>query len=324
MPTAGVEPTIVAPVKHLVIPFSKLTAENCGIVAVRGRTAIAALGGGKIGRVLRSRFMAAIQRLESIANRGNYGLSPADLQSDVEAIAVATDFFQIAGALPSTFSDNMADDLAQALEGRLGPNGTSRVAEQFLTQFWFGLVLVHGGISPRVLKRRSAVTPDYIVEVDKMPIAVEVKRPESLRSATDTMDHAASQLRKFGKPGFIAMDLTDALTLTPDMPVVWMEEPGLLHDVIKGQFGLHTDRLEDRARKYRRSDKYNHVIGLTLFMRLHFWEKPDLSQPKGSCFFSAVTLERAYSGILLDTARNLNRIVMGGASEVAGGAVHKL
>jgi hypothetical protein len=314
----------IPPVKHLVIPFSKLTADQCAVVAARGRTAIAALGGGKVGRVLRSRFIAAIQRLESIANRGSYGSTPADLQLDVQAIAVATDFFQIAGTLPSTLSKNMADDLSQALQGRLGPNGTSRVAEQFLTQLWFGLVLVRGGISPLVPKRESAVTPDYIMEVDQIPLAVEVKRPESLQSAPDTMDHAADQLRKSGKPGLIAMDLTDALMLTPNMPVLWMDQPGLLHAVISGQFGMHSDRLENRARKYRRSDKYSHVISLSLFMRLHFWERPDLSQPKASYLFSTVTLENAYNGILLDTARRVNRIVMRGASEVAGGAIHQL
>lgn len=305
----------------LVIPFSALTADQCGVIAQRGTAAIEALGHKKIGRVLRNKLTVAVHRLNQIAARGSYSEHPTELQLDVRAIVLATDFFQIASILPSEIPDTIAADLAKALEGRLESSG-SKVAEQFLSQYWFGLVVARGGLSPGVPKVLTTRTPDYVVSVDTLDVAIEVKRPESLHSAPDAMDRAASQIRDFGKPGYIALDITDVL-FRPDYSVAYMDSPGKLLEVIKPQFTYVTLSLGGRASRYTRSDKYARVIGLGVFARLQFWEKPDLSQPKGTYLFSVTTFGHACSGLVVAQAEKLKRVVLSGASDVAGGAVRR-
>jgi len=277
-----------------------------------------------VGRVLRNRFTAALERLNQIADRGSYGQTPADLQVDVHAVALATDFFQIAGILPTEIPKQIGLDLTKALEGKLELTGRPRVAEEFFSQFWFGLVLARGGVAPNVPKaQRDRATPDYLVSVDTMECAFEVKRPESVHSATGAMDRAASQIRDYGKPGFIVLDLTDAL-FSPDMSVAFMDEPGRLLDVVKPRLDDCATRLEGRVRNYTLSNKYSRVLGLVVLVRLHFWEKPDLSQPKGQYLLYMITFREAWTGLVVDQSEKLKRIIFAGAAEVAGGAVHKL
>ena len=109
-----------------VIPFATLTAQNCGVLVERTEGALAILGMGKAARVLRNRFTSALDRLKGIAARGRYGASPDELQLDAQAVATATDFFQIADVLPLKISDRIGRELVQALEGKL-ERGTPRL-----------------------------------------------------------------------------------------------------------------------------------------------------------------------------------------------------
>ena len=314
-----------------VIPFATLTPQNCAVLAERSESALPILGMGKLARVLRNRFTSALDRLRGIAARGRWGASPDELQLDAQAVATATDFFQIADVMPLKISDRIGRELAQALEGKLQRNRSSRAADEFLSQFWVGLIIARGGISPGVPPIQDKPTPDYVVKFDTLECGVEVKRPESLHSAPDAMDRAAAQLRDYRMPdspnrrlpGFIALDLTDAL-FTPDMAVRYIEHPGLLHAVLRPQFGAFSTQLEHRVETYTRSDKYEGIIGLALFARLHFWEVDDLNQPKGSYLFSVTRFEKACSGLLVEQATNLRRIIMAGAADVAGGQIRRL
>jgi hypothetical protein len=246
-------------------------------------------------------------------------------------VATATDFFQIADVLPRKISDRIGRELVQALEGKLERGQTSRAAQEFLSQFWVALILARGGVSPGVPPLQDKPTPDYVVEVDTLRCAVEVKRPESLHSAPHAMDRAASQLRDYRwpgipdyrMPGFIALDLTDAL-FTPDMAVRYMEHPGLLHAVLRPRFNAFSTQLEHRVETYRRSDKYAKIIGLTVFARLHFWEVDEPNQPKGSYLFSVTRFDKACNGLVVEQATKLRRIVMAGAADVAGGEIRQL
>jgi hypothetical protein len=157
-------------------------------------------------------------------------------------------------------------DLFKALDGDVG----SRVPDKFLSQYWFGLILARGGVSPEVPReKRGRATPDFQVNVDTLDCAVEVKRPESEHSAIGAMDKAAGQLRDYGKPGLIAMDLTD-LFFTPDMAVDHMDHPGLVNAIVNPRFSQFTTRLENRPPTCRWSDKYSRIVGTAFFVRLHF------------------------------------------------------
>lgn len=236
------------------------------------------------------------------------------------AIATATDFYQIAGVMPRVMPEHIGRDLSMALGGDVG----SRVPDKFLSQYLVGLMIARGGLSPGVPKEKAnRATPDFQVTVDTVECAIEVKRPESEHSAIGTMDKAAGQLRGYGKPGFIAMDLTD-LFFTPDMAVAFMDDPGLLYNVVNPRFDAFTTRLERRPPNYTLSDKYSRILGMATFVRLHFWEKPDLSQPKGRYLMSLTTFSRACNGLVMNHAEKLKRIIFSGAKEVAGGGVVRI
>lgn len=173
------------------------------------------------------------------------------------------------------------------------------------------------------MKPDGVSVPDYIVAVDTLDCAVEVKRPESAHSAPSAMDKAASQIRDFGKPGFIALDLTDAC-FEPDWASSFMDEPGLLLDVVKPRFDQLATQLDRRVQGYNLSNKYTRVFGLAAFVRLHYWEKPDLTQPKARYLMSITSFRGAYSGLIFPQAEKFKRIFFEGAQEVAGGEVRKL
>ncbi len=305
---------------HLVIPFLAMTADKCRVLAERGEEIVPLLGQGKSGRMLKSRFMAAIKRLREIADRGSYSQTKADLQADVRAITTSSDFYQIAGVMPHEMPAHIVRDLFKALNGDVG----SRVPDKFLSQYWFGLILARGGVSPGVPREKQGrATPDFQVNVDTLDCAVEVKRPESEHSAIGAMDKAAGQLRDYGKPGLIAMDLTD-LFFTPDMAVDHMDHPGLVNAIVNPRFSQFTTRLENRPPNYRLSDKYSRIVGTAFFVRLHFWEKPDLTQPKGRYLLSLTTYRQACRGLVVNQAEKLKRIIFSGAEQVAGGGVRPL
>lgn len=305
---------------HLVIPFLALTADKCSTLSERGEEVIPLLGQGKSARMLKSRFMRANARLRKIAERGSYGTTREDLQADLQAIATSSDFYQIAGVLPREMPPHIVRDLAKALEGDVG----TRVPDKFLSQYWVGVLLARGGVSPGVMReKKGRPNPDFQVAVDTLECAIEVKRPESEHSAQGAMDKAAGQLRDFGKPGLIAMDLTDAL-FTPSMAVDFMDDPGLLNAVVNPRFARLTTRLENRPPKYKLSDKYARIIGTAFFARFHFWEKPDLTQPKGRYLLSLTTYSHACNGLVVNQAEKLKRIIFAGAGEVAGGGVRRM
>jgi hypothetical protein len=289
-------------------------------MAERGDEVIPLLGQGRSGRILKSRFLTANRRLKEISERGSYGTTREELMADAQAVAVSSDFYQIAGVMPQTMPPHIAQDLALALEGDVG----SRMADKFLSQYWVGLLLARGGVSPGVMRPKKGIpNPDFQVNVDTLECAIEVKRPESEHSATGAMDKAAGQLRVLGKPGLIAMDLTDTL-FTPTMAVDFMDDPGLLNAVVNPRFAQLTTRLENRPPKYNLSDKYARIIGTAFFARFHFWEKPDLTQPKGRYLLSLTTYSHACNGLVINQAEKLKRIIFEGASHVAGGGMRRI
>ncbi|HEX7409492.1 MAG TPA: hypothetical protein VF515_17830 [Candidatus Binatia bacterium] len=308
---------------HRVIPFTSLTAPNCAVIAERGRIAMSELGRAKVGRVLSSRLSEAVHYLDQVATRGGYGDNPEVLRETLDAIALVVDFFQITGALPEEVPGQITNDLVNALQDRFAGRAGRRLARDFLSQYWFGLVLVRGGISPRVpVPVCGRPAPDFVVPIDTLDVVVEVKRPESLHSAPDAMDKAASQIRANRRPGLIAMDLSDAV-LPADVSVAGLDYPVPVPQVYRAPFWEATERLERRACTYSRSDKYARVIGLAMFARLHYWQRPNLSEPKGSTLLVVTSFRTAYEGLVSQQSDKLQRIIISGTRSVEGGAVHR-
>jgi hypothetical protein len=307
-----------------VIPFTSLTASNCAVIAERGRVTISELGRAKIGRVLTSRLSEAVQYLDEVAKQGSYGEDPEVLRKTLDAIALVINFFQIAGALPPEMPRQIAKDLAKALEQRLAGRTDHRLANDFLSQYWFGLVLVRGGISPRVPVPASGTpAPDFIISVDTLDVVVEVKRPASLHSASRAMDKAASQIRASDRPGFIALDLSDAV-LPEDVSIIGLKSTTPVPVTCRAPFLKTTEYLERRARTYCRSDKYARVLGLAMFARIHYWQIPDLSEPKGSNLLSLSRFDTACQGLVSQQSAKLQRIIVSGVGSVEGGAAHRI
>ncbi len=205
-----------------------------------------------------------------------------------------------------------------ALQGSLLPSPSVSEPKEFQTQYWFGMLLAQAGLHPMVPDLTFAGRrPDFIVDLQGLRCGVEVKRPQSFRSARRALDRAASQLRDFGQPGLIALDLSDCLggeslsvaALNSAIPIQKLIEPDFIH---------HSRLLGRRPVTYNQSNKYARIFMLACYARVVGWRRPDLSQPEGSFFLYPEVYPDACEGLILDYSRRMKDVLLHGLEAVSG------
>ena len=239
-----------------IIPHADLTPAGCLHLAERGDSALEFLDSKGIARGLRTCLAVAVERLRHIATNDCFGPSNEDLLIDIDAAVLTIDFFQIARCLGEDIPSVVSIELEKALSSDLRGVVQQRQAREFKSQFWIASLLVAIGVEPKVIANSAnGRKPDYIANFDVVVVAFEVKRPRSEHSIIDALDRGAGQLRDFGKPGIICLDLTDCIA-TRDERLAAISERREITEANFIQFSTLTAKLNDRPGKYTQSDKY--------------------------------------------------------------------
>lgn len=308
----------------LVYPFSRLTPAACAVVAERVSYAATRLQEIGLSNGVLRRLGAARHRLEQVAQDGSYGRSVSDLRKTAEALALATDFFQLAGVLPDVPGPVITQELGSALAADLVPRSNQMQALEFQTQYWFGMVLARAGLRPGVPPRPATGSHvDFLVEIDSLRLAVEVKRPLHIRSARDAMDRGAGQLRGSGLPGVLVVDLSQCLG-ADRLITAAIDHPIPLKDMVQPHFKDFASRLSERPRKYNQSDKYARVLCALFYARIFGWQRLDMSQPQGSIFVLSDPYPSACMGLVTTQMERFRVLIRAGFGDLAGGAVQPI
>lgn len=302
-------------------PFRQVTSENAAELAadLAGvlATAIEVLEGWSIPVRLEGRLRRAVRHLRGVAKSGVLPTAATELRRYASASDLAVRFFHIVQALGPTRADELVPELMQALGGTLDGDTHDRTAYEYAAQYSAGVLLAQSLLRPGIPVRTST-SPDFIIDLDGLPIAVEVKHPSNPKAAKGLLSDAATQLRTQREPGVILMDLSAAVGVSslvlPRLRIKTREEIGRRHAEL-------TDELSGIVRHYTRSDKYARV--LSLLTSTHFWVWDSVTPPKSDIglFFSAVPFEGACGGLLSQQTERLGRRIVRGVHRISDGPV---
>lgn len=301
-----------------VIASNKVTPGYCGQIARAAAAALEVLERWSAGRGLAVKLREAIRALQLVADADSFGETPTALLTTVDAIALAGDFFQIAQCLGPEVLPSVGAEIAQALA--VGKSGTakSRRAVEFQSQYWVGMLLASTRLEPRVLRPdHKGKQPDFLVDIGVADVAIEVKRPESTNSMIDALDRAAGQIRAFGKPGIIFLDLSDCL-FAPVARLRSIERRQPIVSLARERFFGLCPRIEGRPHAYRHSDKYHRVVAVVPFARIHAWSYNPELLPTGEVWIKPAFLPTACAGLLAHEYPRVERLLLHGMEVVTG------
>jgi hypothetical protein len=290
-------------------PFSPFVA---GELAAVLSEAIAVLRNWRLSVRAEGRLLRAEAQLRKVAVQGIAEDNPSELVSTARAAALAVDFYHIATALTDTREDPIARELAVALGGTLETESSDTSAYEIQSQFWVGMLLAQSGLRP-AMPTGSGRLPDFLVTLNDLSCGVEVKRPRAARAARRRIGDAAKQLREFGKPGIIALDLSAALGANS----LILPSPGIsARRTIQGRLYRAADYLGTYIHRYERSAKYNHTIALLSFARFWVWSSLNPPSADAGIVFTITRFPKAYSGILGSYASRLQEMLLRGIERV--------
>lgn len=281
------------------VPFLNVAPENCGQIADHGDEAIDILKRWNLNVVLDGHLPRAIAQLRRVARLGKFGESDIELHKTASAIEVASDWIAICNFLTEDPIAQIAEELSEATK----VGASSRKSNDIRTQFWFGTILARAGLRPTVPKIQSR-RPDFVVLADGVALAVEVKRPESLHSAMRSAKDAAAQIRDFGQPGMVILDLSQALH-THMFSTRTFETGPSPTQIFRPHFRREAGSISDRIEGYEARGRFARIIGSLSFAKLPSWQTAPALTPKRQLFAQASVFERACGGLIVDTSHRV-------------------
>jgi hypothetical protein len=294
---------------NIVQPYRPLSPENCTELAEALEQAIVHLTTQGIAISPSSRLPKAVKQLRAVAVQKTYPDTPAELRAVMNSIKAAFDFHAIAQALPTIPNNEVHDTCRRAVGGLLADEGPTD-AHRAQTQLQFGCVLAEAGLRPAAVQPTRRKVPDYLIALDGLPTAMEVKRPASATGVKANVEAGIGQCRDFGTPlNALALDLSDCV--------------GIPSAIFQGSSSQAEAEGQRRFRKaYLRASEY--IIGrkadagfsrcgaLFAFAGAAFWPSEQPRKPLSRLLFYAEVFHHATSGLLLEQCRRLRERVVDG------------
>jgi hypothetical protein len=253
----------------------------CGVIADRAERVIAVLEGWKLrvpglGRLRQQRAL-----LRGVASAGCFPRSQTELVRIGHSIRDVSEFWQIVKWIGEERSEHIATDLDRALRGTVDQVEPTRKPYQFQSQLWIGAVLEYGGLEPTVPPPTGRRSPDFMVRVGSALYPIEVKRPEQEATIQDALASAVGQIVATGRPGVVAIDLSDCLDRDATVLVVESSRDAP-HAAANEQYLRMRDNIGDTVFDHERRQLrpgFGSIMGLMLFARGFRWRLDDLSYP---------------------------------------------
>jgi hypothetical protein len=301
------------------IPFAELSPTNSGKLAQRAWELMETLENWGLRLESSASLLTSVRQLERVAERDSYGNSLPELQRTGEALRIVYDWLQVLNCLTDKRASNVAEELCQAIAS--GAN--DRRASDILSQFWFGTLLAHSGLRPAVPPAAQGRRPDFVIQADTYLLSVEVKRPQTLSSTLRAVREAAAQIRDYGKPGFVALDLSLALNTQRFLIGGYLDSEQPL-ERFGPDFLQATEAIAARVRGQRSEGSYRSLMGLFMFARGDAWHHQRMSSPYSTVFVNSRTFERACFGLVTNTSERVTGLIRSGVERLTGAPVRGL
>jgi hypothetical protein len=299
-------------------PFSRFTPSVAADLASVLTSAIVVLESWRLPVRVHGRLRRAEQCLREVADQGRIPDDPLGLRRVASAARLAVDFYHIATSLSPTPVDSMAAELAKAIGGSLNGDSKDTSAYEYQSQFWVGMLLAQSLLRPAVVPSREGPQPDFIVNVDGLPLALEVKRPSAVKTVKRVLGAAADQLRVQREPGIIVLDLSAALAVDA---LVLPQRGVNARDVITERHKQLSIHLNAFVERYERSEKFNRVLALVTFARFWVWESATPPTSDIGHVFTLHVYPDACSGLLVRQSTRLQEKLQRGIRSVTDGRV---
>jgi hypothetical protein len=179
----------------------------------------------------------------------------------------------------------MASQLQAAQKGHSTDSRRGQAAYRFQTQFWLGAILARGELHPAVPTPGNGRSPDFLVELGMSQYGVEIKRPHGHDTVKSCMIDAVDQLTKYGIPGTVVLDLTEALTSS----LQWVSEADAI--VLRAQYIAEAQNhlaelkiLAYDSNSHAMREGFERVNGILIFSRGWSWLE---GEPRSLVVFAA-------------------------------------
>lgn len=259
------------------LPFAELSPAACKAIAIALEEARDILIGWNLVPSQGSRIDAALRRLHRVAAEESFGTTTEELHDTARAIFLANDLYTISRTLPEVRQESMAQELKAILGGLLGEDSKDRTAYEMQSQFWVGALLAYSRLHPALLEGTGS-RPDFVITIENVRLAVEVKRPATLKGAIRAINTAHAQIRATGIGGVVVIDLTDALgirnlRISEAHAILGDSKP---HDSAWAPFNSASDRLRSHI-EAEGPARYDRLVGLVVYARYCVWHSPAAS-----------------------------------------------
>lgn len=265
----------------------------------------------QLGRATVNRLREARSVLQDVVCKNSFGDSGPDKFETAKAIQTVDDFFQIASVLGPTRVDGIAGELAPAFAGALREIDRSAAPYETQSQFWLATIFARAGIVPMLLAAEVGHRPDYVVSVDTIYYAIEVKRPHSWHSAPDALDRAAAQIRSVELPGAVILDVSACVGADRLLSQTADGSPWMPRD-IENEIEDNAQQLFRRAMTYRRSNKYDRVALVLLFARIGTWAHWARHGLNWALFLNGQNFSSACAGLIATNTIRLREALVRG------------
>jgi hypothetical protein len=290
-----------------VLPFSRLSPSACSALAAAIDDALEIFDRWQLPTGMSTRLLKARSRLVKVVDQNSYGKNSVELYETAKAILLANEFYLISRTLKEDRAEPIAEELDVALGGALREiESKKKRAFDIQSQFWFGTVLAYSGLHPAVpdgKKRR----PDFIISVGSLSCGVEVKRPKSQESAWRNVASAASQLRSYGLPGVIAVDLSQCVGADE---LVLHRGAVSARQIVKHRFYPLVNQLTEAVRNYSQSDKFDRILLLKTYARFFNWTLGEEEDADMGFFFRSTVFPNACSGLVTDQSERIQNLMV--------------
>lgn len=136
----------------------------------------------------------------------------------LRSLELALDYAAIADTLPAARVTTLRRDLRDSLVGGIEPPETARGPLQLQSQAVARAAFVRAGVDPlhpTHSRKQGLSSPDLVIENEGHRYAIEAKRPQWARNVLPRFTDGCEQVKKFGLPGGVLVDVTDALRDIP-------------------------------------------------------------------------------------------------------------
>jgi hypothetical protein len=282
-------------------PPLRITPVTCDLIADRLSDAVDKLRAWEYRVQESSRLPAAIRVLRRIASQGTFSSDSTERVRIGNALRIGLDYPRLCEALGNGDSRSVRESVKRSLGGTLDDVGATQ-ALQAQAELRIVSVIAASGRNALIPLPTGRKSPDLVVVIDALPIAIEVKCPGSETAMVASVEEAVRQLATFGQScSAVCIDLTDCIRTG---------EPG--SSVPRDEF----QRLDALANAYlvqqASSPGYDRIALAITVATLILWELHTDISVHPMLWAAFTPYSQACSGLVVEQTKGLMRTLESG------------